>query len=282
MNDENRDLPVARTVTVAAQAATAAEVKGQVQRIQQVMRAVMKRDVHYGQIPGTQKPTLYKAGSEVLLTAFHLSVDPQVEDLSTHDEVRYRVRARGMHQMTGIMIGVGVGEASSNEEKYRWRKAVCQEEFNDTDEDRRRVKYQHTRDGVLRLQQVRTVPADVANTVLKMAKKRAQIDLCLTALAASDCFTQDLEDMPDEVRESVTAGDREAPRSAKPATERPQATGTGRGVATERQQKLIHARLDASGLREDDFLAAMDVDSIAHLPFAKVDEALKWIADRAP
>lgn len=281
MNDEARQVIQGSTVN----AATAADVKAHVQRIQQVMKAVMKKDVHYGQIPGTQKPTLYKAGSEVLLTTFRLSVDPEVEDLSNADEVRYRVRARGVHQLSGVTIGVGVGEASSNEEKYRWRFAVCQEEFEDTPEDRKRLKYKRGRDGVEKIQQVRTVPADVANTVLKMAKKRAQIDLCLTALAASDCFTQDLEDMPDEVREAVTAGDREEPRQApaqKPATERPAATNGGRGIATEKQQKLVRVRLDNAGLREDDFLAAMDIDSISHLKFDQVDVALKWIGDRAP
>jgi hypothetical protein len=37
-----------------------------------------------------------------------------------------------------------------------------------------------------------------------MAKKRAQIDLTLTATAASDIFTQDLEDIPEELRERET------------------------------------------------------------------------------
>jgi hypothetical protein len=49
-------------------------------------------------------------------------------------------------------------------------------------------------------------PADVANTILKMAKKRAQIDMTLTATAASDVFEQDLEDLTDEVRENVVNG----------------------------------------------------------------------------
>ena len=36
--------------------------------------------------------------------------------------------------------------------------------------------------------------ADVYNTVLKMAKKRAMVDAVLTITAASDIFTQDLEE----------------------------------------------------------------------------------------
>jgi hypothetical protein len=38
-------------------------------------------------------------------------------------------------------------------------------------------------------------PADCYNTVLKMAKKRAYVDAMLTATAASDIFTQDIEEM---------------------------------------------------------------------------------------
>ena len=37
------------------------------------------------------------------------------------------------------------------------------------------------------------------NTVLKMAKKRAHVDAVLTATAASDIFTQDVEDMPEVI-----------------------------------------------------------------------------------
>src|SRR5690606_13011173 len=149
------------------------------------MRSVMKSDTHYGKIPGTDKPTLYKAGSEVLLATYRIAVDPQDEDLSTDDEARYRLKSIRIHQTTVPTVGMGIGECSSGEEKYRWRKAVCDEEFDATDPSRRRVAYKRGRSGTYTVKQVRTEPADVANTVLKMAKKRAQIDLTLTATAAS-------------------------------------------------------------------------------------------------
>lgn len=186
-------------VTLEPRALTAQQVVAQVRLIQEVMLSVMKKDTHYGVIPGCKQPSLYKAGSEVLLTTFRISVNPEVEDISSLDEIRYRVKAVGRHQTSGIVVGIGIGEASSSEDKYRWRSAVCQEEFDETPEDRRRMKYGRKRDGGHYIQQqVRTNPSDLANTVLKMAKKRAQIDLTLTATAASDIFTQDIEDLPDE------------------------------------------------------------------------------------
>ena len=39
------------------------EVKNQVQKIQQLMKSVMREGEHYGVIPGTNKPSLYKAGA---------------------------------------------------------------------------------------------------------------------------------------------------------------------------------------------------------------------------
>ena len=186
---------------------TAAQVKAQVQRIQEVMAAVMQKDVHYGIIPGTQKPTLYKPGSEKILSTFRIAAHPkEIEDLSTNDEIRYRVKVYGVAMENDqILFGVGVGECSSSEEKYKWRRPVCDGEFNDTPEDRKRLKWVkgYNEKPDYQIKQVRTNPSDVANTILKMAKKRAQIDMTLTATGASDVFDQDLEDLPDGIRQEV-------------------------------------------------------------------------------
>jgi hypothetical protein len=176
---------------------SAADLREHVNLIQEVMQAVMRKDTHYGVIPGCKQPSLYKAGSEVLLTTFRIAVSVHVEDLSTDDCIHYRVRTVGTHQGSGVVVGEGIGECSSNEEKYKWRKCFNKKEFEATPESRRRIKFGKYGEDM----QVRTEPADVANTILKMGKKRAQIDLTLTATAASDIFTQDVEDLPEELRE---------------------------------------------------------------------------------
>lgn len=189
---------------------TGAEVKAHVQAIQEVMKSVMKADVHYGIIPGTKKPTLYKPGSEILLSMFHIAVEPMVEDLSTKDEARYRVTCHARTMGTpSRFLGAGVGECSSDEEKYKWRGSICKEEFEETPEDRRREVWKRGKDKPYKVQQVRTNVADVANTILKMAKKRAQIDMTLTVTAASDCFEQDLDDMSPEMRAEIERADNE-------------------------------------------------------------------------
>lgn len=182
---------------------TAANVREHVNLIQEVMAAVMKKDTHYGVIPGCKQPSLWKAGSEVLLTTFRIAVSLQVEDLSTPDCIRYRVHAIGTHAPTGVVVGEGIGECSSDEGKYKWRRCYLKQEFEATPETRRRIKFSSPKGSnrVYEDMEVRVDPADVANTVLKMAKKRAQIDMTLTATAASDIFTQDVEDIPEELRE---------------------------------------------------------------------------------
>lgn len=235
---------------------TAVQIKAQVQRIQEVMAAVMEKDVHYGTIPGTQKPTLYKPGSEKILSTFRIAAIPkEIIDLSTPDEVRYQVKVHGVTMEGGLLVGVGIGECSSNEEKYKWRKPVCDEEFNEAPEDRRRIVWKKYDGKAYQQKQVRTNPADVANTILKMAKKRGQIDMTLTATAASDVFEQDLEDMSDELRESVTRNSKKqqtsAPKSkeAKPTPPPAQGTtttssGSGNGHALTPKEQL-QKELDA-------------------------------------
>jgi hypothetical protein len=184
---------------------TAVEIRAQVNLIQEVMQAVMKKDTHFGTIPGCQKPSLWKPGAEVLFATFRISVDPIVEDLSSDEEARFRVTAKAHNH--GEPLGSAVGEASSDEEKYKWRAAICQEEFDATPEDRRRDKWKNGRQGPFCIQQVRTEVADHRNTILKMAAKRAYVALALQVTAASDIFTQDIEDLPTELQDAAINGD---------------------------------------------------------------------------
>ncbi len=234
---------------------TAVEVRAQVNLIQEVMKAVMQKDQHYGVIPGAgTKPTLFKAGAEKLMTTFRLAADPAREDASTADAIRYRVICR-LLTISGQFAGAGIGECSSDEEKYKWRSSVSKAEWEATPEDRRRIKYK--RDG--QVNQVRTNPADVANTILKMAKKRALVDAVLTVTAASDIFTQDIEDMPVEI-----LGRHETPKTQPPLEtitpeevsqifpdSEAQPVHTGEPVISEAQAKRFFAIAKKTGATND-------------------------------
>lgn len=180
------------------------EVTAHVIAVQEIMNALMKPNVHYGTIPGAgDKPMLLKSGAELLCMTFRISDEYRIDDLSTPDMIRYRVQCIGHHQTTGAVLGSGMGEGSTGEEKYRWRRAVCKEEYEATPADLRRIKFGKKSGGYYTTEQVRTDPADLANTVLKMACKRAKIAMVLNVTAASDMFSQDLEDLDDVLREHL-------------------------------------------------------------------------------
>lgn len=276
---------------------SAADMRLHVNLIQGVMQAVMKENVHFGIIPGTPKRTLYKPGAEVLCVTFRIAPSYQIEDLSTDDCIRYRVRSVATHQTTGSVLGEGMGEASSNEEKYKWRKAVSRAEFEATPENRRRIKYGYNRAErrEYEVQQVRAESADVANTILKMACKRAQVAMTLNVTAASDIFAQDIEDLPEHLRhdEDERNGAPEQQKEEKHPKSKSQAkkeeagekpeqkqptTEEGGEPITTGQMKILRIKMDSGALDDADFAAKFGCKP-AELPRSKINDALAWCSD---
>jgi len=225
------------------------EIQGQVQIVQEAMKSVMKKGCHYDTIPGCgKKPVLLKPGSEVILSMFRIGADPIIEDLSDGTEFRYRVKCRGFYIPTGNTVGYGVGECSTAEKKYAWRAAVCDEEYDETVETHRRKYWSkgYNDKSATCVKQIRQTPADIANTVLKMAKKRAQIDLCLTTTACSDIFVQDLDEeaVQENARQDGGASYRKPQaqqQSASQSQERQQNTAPAGDCISENQAKRLFA-----------------------------------------
>lgn len=262
-----QELPRQGIVPVAGRMSVA-EVTQHAIAVQEVMQAVMKKDVHYGVIPFTDKPTLYKAGAEKLCMTFRIADEYQVQDLSTSDLIRYRVNCIGRHQLTGVELGSGMGEGSTSEEKYKWRKAVCKEEFDATPVDMRRVKYAKGKNNThYTAQQVRTEPSDLANTVLKMACKRAKMAMVLNVTAASDCFTQDIEDL-DTVLQEHLAGDGDG-EGQQQQTSEPKAPPTWPAEAFDKQFPRWEKAI-AEGIKSHDDIVAL-AKSKGDLTMAQID-----------
>lgn len=202
------------------QALTAEYLKRQVSIVREAQRAVMNMGHHYDKIPGCgDKPVLLKPGAEVVALTFQFATEYRVaqSDLGGgHRE--YEVTCVLTHRPTGGYVGQGIGACSTMETKYRYRKAEqacpecgketiikgkkeygggwlcyqkkggCGAKFKDGDpaiENQNMGRVEHDN------------PADYYNTCLKMAKKRAFVDSILTSTAASDVFTQDIEDQPE-------------------------------------------------------------------------------------
>jgi nitrite reductase/ring-hydroxylating ferredoxin subunit len=203
----------------------------QVRKIQSVMAQVMKEGEHYGTIPGTQKPTLLKPGAEKLLLTFRF--DPEYESTKTYDGAHLTIDSKCTlyHIPSGQRMGSGEGMCSTKESKYAYRKGarLCPECGQDAI-IKGRAEYgggwvcfakkggcgAKWKDGAAAIegQSVDRVPnpdlADCYNTVKKIANKRALVAAVLNVTAASDIFTQDLEDtdLPDVKSGGPRGGDR--------------------------------------------------------------------------
>jgi hypothetical protein len=177
---------------VAADALDVQEIKDFVDKVADIHRAILKPGIHYGKIPGCKKASLWQPGAEVLLLGLRLRPECSVVDQSTSDEIKYLATCRLVHMTTGVVVAESCASCSSNESRYAWREAVCKKEWDSTFETRKRIKYKHNGENS---HQVRTVAADVGNTICRMAQKRALVGTAKTATAASNIYASDLEEL---------------------------------------------------------------------------------------
>jgi hypothetical protein len=220
---------------------TVEEVVAQADKIKAAMTKAMDEGVHFGTIPNTPKPTLFKAGAEKLCLLFRL--DPQYQSVETFTGEHLAVKSvcTLWHIPTGQRFGSGEGSCSTREAKYAWRR----------------------RDG-------QRVPnpdlADQYNTVLKMANKRALVAAVLNCTAASDVFTQDLEDD-------------ESHREEAPARAEPDAVN-GKGIISEAQLKRFHAIARGTGWNDEqlhDLLAGYQLNSSKEIPRSQYDAIIEKV-----
>ncbi len=207
------------------------DVIARINKVHDVMKRAMKEGHHYGAIPGTgDKPSLLKPGAELLNVMFRL--DPQYskeETLYPDGHIKITSTCTLWHIPTGQRMGSGMGACSTRESKYAYRKGkrVCPSCGKDTlnrskfpprgaPKDTAPGWYCYAKIGgcgeefaaddsrIMDQPTGRVANDDIAdqeNTVLKMSNKRALVAAVLNVTAASDIFTQDLEDQP---REDVT------------------------------------------------------------------------------
>ena len=176
------------------------DLRARVALIHQVMKEVMKEGTHYGTIPGTQQPSLWKPGAEKIAMPFGISVSTEIVDSTVSDEEAFfHVLATATSQ-TGRVLGTARGICTTQEKKYRWRAPVHIKEWEHALPHMRRITFTKARPaygnrpadpGGEEVLQVRTEPGDLIHTVLMMAQKRAFVAVVKQVTAASDIFVAD-------------------------------------------------------------------------------------------
>jgi hypothetical protein len=222
-------------------AATPEEVARRTAMLRDYVAEHMREGEDYGVVPGGSKPTLFKPGAEKLNAVFGLSpvvdVTNRIEDWD-NGFVAYEVKVTLLNKRSGGIEAEGVGSCNSRERRYKNQDA-----------------------------------ANIANTILKMAKKRALVDATLSATRASGMFTQDLEDIefePDreynrqryEARVAEPEGGRVPEvRAPRPAPQNVPAPTSGHDGLTDAQHRAILAiagRVFGRHSREEDLIRLVD------------------------
>ncbi|WP_203642909.1 exodeoxyribonuclease X C-terminal domain-containing protein [Levilactobacillus andaensis] len=132
----------------------------------------------FGVIPGTGKPTLLKPGAEKIQMLMGVTSEYEVTNkIEDYEKGFFAYTIRCTLSKGGTKITEGLGSANTKEKRYRNQDVFM-----------------------------------IVNTVLKMAKKRAQVDATLTIASLSNVFTQDIEDMQkfNQREETETMGDEDA------------------------------------------------------------------------
>ncbi len=121
----------------------------------------MIENIDYGTIPGTKKPTLFKAGAEKLCRLFNLRPTFEIVDsIVNFEKPLFHYHYRCSLYRSGELVANADGICNSYEARYK-------------------------------KQQYKTF--DLVNTICKMSQKRALVASVLASCGASEFFTQDLE-----------------------------------------------------------------------------------------
>ena len=167
-------------------------------QFQAVVQKALKQDHDYGVIPGTNKPTLLKPGAEKILMLMGLTSEYEItEKVQDYDKGFFAFSVKCIIKKGNQKITEGVGHCNTKEDRYRYR-WVFENEIPEG-VDRNSLKSKHF-GKYTKYQLENDEPYSLVNTVLKMAKKRAQIDATLTVASLSEIFTQDLEDMKEFIQ----------------------------------------------------------------------------------
>lgn len=250
--------------------------------VQEYVNESMTEGIDYGVIPGTgrddekenkdpkklkmPRKTLLKPGAEKIVAIFHCTpafkVVHREERFGVDPFFNYMFRVQ-LLSPEGKIVAEGFGSANSHESKYRYRNARMKCPFCHKETViKGKAEYgggwlcwqskggcgQKWPDGAKEIegQELGKLPnedvATLANTILKMAKKRALVDGALALGRCSDMFTQDEEDEIEEQQAGKNQQQRQGNAQPAPATGQQTASSRTDQVAEKAKAKAASGR----------------------------------------
>ena len=155
------------------------EMETAIREMQEFVNKLFIEGEHYGIVIRGQKPTLLKAGAELLLNLYGYGLRiEKVKEVEDWDKpfFYYEYKATVYSKRNGWVEAEGFGSANSREKKFAFD------------------KYGNP--------QPPTYIYSMVNSIQKIAQKRAMVAPTLIACRASALFTQDLEDIGEFIQEN--------------------------------------------------------------------------------
>lgn len=211
-----------------------AQARARTRELADLVKEFLVEGEDYGLVSGAPKPILLKSGAEKLCQAFGLAkkveVIGQLEDWEG-GFFHYVVKISLINKAGGWLEAEGLGCCNTREARLAGPDVYA-----------------------------------MANTILKMAEKRALVDAILSATSTSAMFTQDLEDF----------NLRPGPQAAVDRPPRPRESG---GLAP---GKLLALRgtLKMAGLGEAELLKEWGLGALDQLGPEQLKPVLEWIQAR--
>ena len=174
------------------------ETLSKVKSLQATLKNILVENHDYGKIQGCgDKPTLLKAGAEKILMALGITSSYELIEHTENFEGKgffaYTVKCT-LHK-NGQKITEGLGHANSKEKKWAVESVYEKDLPDGTDKSLLKKREYNGKNGTYYKYEVDADANSKANTILKMAKKRSQIDAVLTVASLSEVFTQDFDDL---------------------------------------------------------------------------------------
>ena len=211
-----------------------AQARARTRELADLIKEFLVEGEDYGLVSGAPKPILLKSGAEKLCQAFGLAkkveVIGQLEDWEG-GFFHYIVKISLLNKAGDWLEAEGLGCCNTREARLAGPDVYA-----------------------------------LANTILKMAEKRALVDAVLSATSTSALFTQDLEDF----------GPRPEPRPVERAPVRPRESGSlapGKILA-------LRGTLKMAGLNEAELLREWNLGALDQLKPENIQPVLEWIQKR--
>lgn len=237
-------------------------------------KSAMNEGHHYYRLSEAQntKPALSKEGALNLCSLFKVRPDePQIIE-TYHDDGHYTVRAKInlLSLKNEMVLASGDGLCSTKESKYAfrwvWANQVPAEVNKDT------LKKKTLRNNSVQYQLPNENLADLYNTTLKMAAKRALVDAVLKLPLVSELFTQDLDEQIAENTQKKQAETQT--RSAQVKDEGHRDAPNGKDDMRQKVTNLLE-KLKERDFSESELLGNFGYQSVEQIPDEELGDIVK-------